>query len=280
MPELPEVETVRRALEGGILGRRFARVELRRKDLRFPFPKGLAAALTGRRVVGVGRRAKYVLVNLDDGQVLVVHLGMSGRLRLTPPAEAPRLPPPGPHDHAIFVFDDGTDVRFNDARRFGSIDLVRQDRMAAYGAFRRLGPEPLGPDFDGPTLAARLRGKKTAIKAALLDQRVVAGLGNIYVCEALFQAAISPRRQAGTVAGERARRLAEAIRRVLDEAIAAGGSTLRDHISPNGEIGYFQHRFAVYDRAGRQCPGCTCGGAVVRLVQGGRSTFYCPARQR
>lgn len=280
MPELPEVETVRRGLIPAVEGRRFARVEARRPDLRIPLPIGLPQALTGRRVEHIGRRAKYLLFGLDDGWTLILHLGMSGRLYIHPGAP----PPAGPHDHLEFGFEGGTAVVFNDARRFGMVALCPSEELDAHPFFAALGPEPLSNAFNGPALAAALDGKRTPIKAALLDQRVVSGLGNIYVCEALFQAGISPRRLARTIQGARAERLAAAIKAVLDDAIAAGGSSLRDYVQPSGELGYFQHRWAVYGREGSACAGCDCDlavtGGVRRIVQSNRSTFYCPRRQR
>lgn len=281
MPELPEVETVRSGLAGRLEGRVLARVEVRRHDLRRPFPPDMARRLTGRRVLTVGRRAKYLLVRLDDGQVLVIHLGMSGRMIIGAAADALPL---DRHDHVVLATDDGAEVRFNDARRFGLMDLVDERDLESHPLFAGLGPEPLGNGFDPHTLSDALAGRATPIKAALLDQRTVAGLGNIYVSEALFHAGISPLRQAASVAGKRAERLVPAIRAVLTEAIAAGGSSLRDYVQASGELGYFQHRFAVYDREGSACPGCTCDpaatGGIVRIVQANRSTYYCPRRQR
>ncbi len=273
MPELPEVETVCRGLAACLEGRRLVSVRQRRADLRFPLPRRFAARLTGRRVSRIGRRGKYILVYLDDGNVLLCHLGMSGRMLVGDGAIEP-------HDHVIVETDDGTTVRFNDARRFGAMDLVAAASLDRHKLLRGLGPEPLGPGFDGPLLARRLEGKRTAIKSALLDQRVVAGLGNIYACEALFRAGLSPRRLARSVQGERAKRLAAAIRRVLGAAIAAGGSSMRDYVRPDGELGYFQHQWAVYDREGERCPGCTCRAGIRRIVQSGRSTYYCSLRQR
>lgn len=277
MPELPEVETVRRGLEPVLEGSRLVRVLARRPDLRFPLPKDFQARLEGRRVTGIGRRAKYLLVALDGPDVLMIHLGMSGRIRIHqgPP------PPPEPHDHVDFATDAGATIRFHDPRRFGFMDLIAAERLFAHPLLANLGPEPLDNAFDGPGLAARLKGKKTSIKAALMDQRVVAGLGNIYVSESLFRAGISPKRTAATVQGGRADKLAQAIRDVLNDAIAAGGSSLRDHRQPSGELGYFQHRFAVYGRDGEACPGCTCRKRTIHLiVQGGRATYFCPTRQR
>jgi len=285
MPELPEVETVRLGLSPVLEGHRLAWVEVRRGDLRIPFPERFAARLEGRRVARLARRAKYILVHFTDGgEVLLIHLGMSGRMVVAGPglANAPREV--SPHDHVVIETDAGARVVFNDARRFGLMTLIAPDAVAAHPLLAGLGPEPLDDTFTGRALAARLKGRATSIKAALLDQRNVAGLGNIYVCEALFRAGLSPRRRAGTVQGGRAERLVAAIKQVLADAIAAGGSTLRDHRRPDGELGYFQHRFSVYDREGQPCPGCVCEvtrtGGIRRIVQGARSTFYCALRQR
>jgi formamidopyrimidine-DNA glycosylase len=277
MPELPEVETVVRGLAQALTGKRLERLELARKDLRSAIPVGLAHRLEGRRIERFSRRAKYILMHMEGGGVLIVHLGMSGRLVIALPGKAP---PREKHDHAVFRFEDGTELRFNDARRFGLLDYADEAQLADHPRFRELGPEPLGNEFNGPTLAQALKGKKTSIKAALLDQRVVAGLGNIYVCEALYGAGLSPRRLAGTVQGERAERLAIAIRDVLTRAVAAGGSSLRDYVQTSGELGYFQHHWAVYGKEGERCPDCDCGNAIRRIVQSGRSTFYCAKRQR
>jgi formamidopyrimidine-DNA glycosylase len=280
MPELPEVETVRRGLMPVLAGRRLARVDVRRPDLRFPLPEALARRLAGRRIEDIERRAKFLRLRLDSDEVLILHLGMSGRL-LVAPAEAPAL---DRHDHVIFETEEGVQVRFHDPRRFGFIDLVAAADVAAYPAFANLGPEPLGPEFTGAYLSRHLRGREAPLKAAILDQRVVAGMGNIYASESLFRARLSPKRRAGTVTGVRSNRLAEAIRSVLAEAIAAGGATLRDHRQPSGELGYFQHHFAVYGREGESCPQCltTADRRVVirRVVQSGRSTFYCARCQR
>ena len=265
---------MRRGLAARLTGRRIARVTVRRADLRRPLPPDLAEALRGRVVEGFGRRGKYLLMRLDAGGVLIAHLGMSGRFSV---GDAPSG---GAHEHVVFHFDDGAVLGYTDHRRFGLMDLAEAARLEEHPLLGSMGPEPLSAEFDGPALALRLRGKDTPIKAALLDQRVVAGLGNIYVCEALFHAGLSPRRRAGSVQGRRAARLARAIRNVLEEAIAAGGSSLRDYVQASGELGYFQHRFAVYDRAGLPCPGCDCAAAVRRIVQSGRSTFYCAKRQR
>jgi formamidopyrimidine-DNA glycosylase len=277
MPELPEVETVCRGLRPVLEGHRLVRVILRRPDLRFPLPDGFGQRLTGRRVSAVGRRAKFMLFTLDDGWVAIGHLGMSGRMRIH---DKGPLPPEEPHDHVIFETDAGAVIRFNDPRRFGFFDLVEAADLAGCRWFAGFGPEPLDDAFDGPALAGRLAGKATPLKAALLDQRVVAGLGNIYVSEALFMAGLSPRRKAGTVGPARAERLVGAIKAVLQRAIAAGGSSLRDHRQPNGELGYFQHDFQVYDREGEPCPRCGPAHPVKRMVQSGRSTFFCSHCQR
>ena len=281
MPELPEVETVRRGLATVLEGRRLVRVEQRRADLRIPLPANFARRLEGRTVVRMERRAKYILARLDDGNVWLIHLGMSGRMVIDAGSGAS---PPGPHDHVIIETDEGKTIRYHDARRFGLMTLCPQSGLASHPLLKDLGPEPLGNEFNGPVLASALEGKRTPIKSALLDQKVVAGMGNIYASESLFHAGISPRRQAYTVKGARAERLVAAIRRVLSEAIAAGGSSLRDHVRPDGELGYFQHSFAVYRRTGEPCPGCDCDvartGGVRRITQSGRSTFYCAKRQR
>ncbi len=280
MPELPEVETVVRGLRPHLEGRRLVRVEQRRAGLRIPFPENFVQRLEGRRVDRIRRRAKYILMHLDDGQVLLCHLGMSGRMTIGKGAGTP----PDKHDHVILTTDEGQELRFNDARRFGLMVLVSEAGLDAHPLLANLGPEPLGNDFNGPELARRLAGKRSPIKAALMDQRVVAGLGNIYVCESLFLAGISPRRKAYTVQGGRAERLVRAVRDVLGRAIDAGGSSLRDYVQASGELGYFQHSWAVYGRAGARCPGCTCDpaatGGIRRMVQSNRSTFYCATRQR
>ena len=268
MPELPEVETTVRGLAHVLDGRRIVAVEARRPDLRRALPKDLGQRLTGARVTGLRRRAKYGLIDTDRGDTLIFHLGMSGRWRIDP-AEIDK------HDHFLIVTDDGHRLALNDARRFGSLDLERSDMIDAWPAIAALGPEPLGLEVGD--LMRRLAGRKAAIKLLLLDQRIVAGLGNIYVCEALFRAGIHPGRAGGSVSRARLKRLVPAIREVLEEAIAAGGSSLRDFAGPDGELGYFSKSFAVYGREGEPC---ACGGAVRRIVQGGRSTFYCPRCQR
>ena len=281
MPELPEVETVRKGLEDVLLGERIRRAELMRKDLRRPFPRSFAGRLEGRRVKKVGRRGKYILAELDDGNSLVMHLGMSGSFRIEGGAAAPR-----PHDHVVFHIDAGKRIVFNDPRRFGSMDIVPTARLGSTPPFDQLGIEPLGPDLTAEWLAGRLRDKATPIKAALLDQRVIAGLGNIYVCEALWRARISPLRLASSLADRRSRptaackRLPDAITKVLEAAIASGGSSLRNHLQTDGSMGTFQHRFNVYGKDGERCPRRGCGGTIRRIVQAGRSTFYCPKCQR
>jgi formamidopyrimidine-DNA glycosylase len=274
MPELPEVETVRRGLALRMTGRRIVRAELRRPDLRRPFPPELAERLAGAAIGALGRRGKYILIELDCDGLLLLHLGMSGRITAGAAAG-----PGARHDHVVLTLDDGTIVTFNDPRRFGLLDYTRRSEAARHPLLVGLGPEPLGPDFTGNYLAGRLAGKMTPIKSALLDQGVVAGLGNIYVCEALFRARLSPRRLAGTIGGGRAGRLVAAIRTVLEEAIEAGGSSLRDYVQANGELGYFQHHWAVYGREGKPCPGCNCSAGVRRIIQSGRSTFFCAKRQ-
>lgn len=277
MPELPEVETTVRGLERVLDGRRIERVEMRRADLRRPFPQDLGQRLTGATVTGLSRRAKYGLIATDRGDTMIFHLGMSGHWRIDP-VEL------GPHDH-LLIETEATDgergrvVALNDQRRFGSVDLVASADLAEWPTFKALGPEPLGGAIDGKWLKARLAGRQAAIKLMLLDQRIVAGLGNIYVCEALFRARINPRKAAGRVSRVRLDALAAAIPAVLEEAIAAGGSSLRDFAAPDGELGYFSKTFDVYGREGEPCRG-GCPGVVKRIVQGGRSTFYCPACQR
>ncbi|MCB5174920.1 MULTISPECIES: bifunctional DNA-formamidopyrimidine glycosylase/DNA-(apurinic or apyrimidinic site) lyase [Microvirga] len=293
MPELPEVETVRRGLEPAMVGARFTKVAQRRPDLRFPFPERFAERLEGQEVTALGRRAKYLLADLSSGEVLVMHLGMSGRFLVTKGGET-AMPGEfhhehgslGAHDHVVFGFTNGATVTYNDARRFGFMDLVPRSGIETSRHFKDMGIEPLGNELSGEAIARLFKGKRTPLKAALLDQRLIAGLGNIYVCEALFRTGLHPEAPAGslaTAAGEpteKAHRLAGIIRDVLAEAVEAGGSTLRDHAQVDGSLGYFQHSFRVYDREGEPCvtPGCT--GTVGRLVQSGRSTFYCPECQK
>jgi formamidopyrimidine-DNA glycosylase len=267
MPELPEVETTVRGLARVLQGRRIARVEARRADLRHAFPQDLGQRLTGARVTALGRRAKYGLIHTDRDDTMIFHLGMSGSWRI----DHARLEK---HDHLLLETDEGKRLALNDPRRFGSVDLVRTGELDDWPPFKALGPEPF--ELDARELRHRLDGRTAAIKLLLLDQRMVAGLGNIYVCEALYRAGIHPGRASGSVSPDRLKRLVTAIRDVLAEAIEAGGSTLRDFVSPDGELGYFSKAFAVYDREGEPCG---CGGTVKRIVQGGRSTFYCPRCQ-
>lgn len=269
MPELPEVETTVRGLRKVLDGRRIVRVEARRGDLRRAFPEDLGQRLTGARVTGLGRRAKYGLIDTDRGDTLVFHLGMSGHWRVDP-AEI------GKHDHLLLETDEGRRLALNDARRFGSVDLVPSQELDQWPAFRTLGPEPTN-DVTGGWLRQKFSGRSAPVKAMLMDQRIIAGLGNIYACEALYRARIDPRKPAGKVSRAKLEALAAAIPAVLGEAIAAGGSSLRDFISPDGELGYFAKDFAVYDREGEPCG---CGGTVRRIVQGGRSTFFCAKCQR
>lgn len=293
MPELPEVETVRRGLAPVMEGRRIERVEARRPDLRFPFPERFAERLAGRRVEALGRRAKYLLADLDDGEVLVMHLGMSGSFRVllpdsetTPGAFHHPRSKAAAHDHVAFSLSGGATVTYNDPRRFGFMALIPRAGLAAHPLFRHVGVEPLGNTLDGTLLAKLFAGKQTSLKAALLDQRLIAGLGNIYVCEALHRARLSPQRIAGAIGRRdggpttRAESLASAIRETLEDAIKAGGSTLRDFAHADGGLGYFQHSFQVYDREDEPCPTPGCRGVVRRIVQTGRSTFFCPECQK
>jgi formamidopyrimidine-DNA glycosylase len=299
MPELPEVETVRRGLQPVMEGAKIVHAEARRKDLRFPFQKDFVARLNGQTVTGLGRRAKYLLADLASGDVLLMHLGMSGSFRVV--ADGGTAAPgkfhhprneDRAHDHVVFHMSSGAMVVFNDPRRFGYMKIFSRDRIDDEPLLQGLGPEPLGNEFDAAMLARACADKKTSLKAALLDQRVVAGLGNIYVCEALFRAHLSPRRLAATLATKKtkgtpggeptdhAKRLVAAIHAVLNQAIKAGGSSLRDHRQTSGELGYFQHSFQVYDREGEKCQSPGCGGIVKRFTQNGRSTFWCPKCQK
>ncbi len=309
MPELPEVETVRRGLEPVLRGRVLAHVEQRRPDLRWPLPARFAARLTGRRVEAVGRRSKWLLIGLDQDETWMVHLGMSGRVLVAggaPPS--PALPPAGEggaggegdaggagvvlgdyvhaagkdakHDHVVVTTDRGATITYNDARRFGAMDLWPTAELAAHPHLAGLGPEPLGNEFNGAALAVAFTGRQSPVKAVLMDQRTVAGLGNIYVCEALHRAGIHPGRIAATISRPRVERLAAEVRATLIDAIAAGGSSLRDYRHTDGELGYFQHAFRVYDREGAACQTPGCPGTVRRIVQSGRSTFYCSRCQR
>jgi len=293
MPELPEVETVRRGLAPAMEDARFVRVEARRLDLRWPLPKNFVQALEGRTVTSLSRRAKYLLAELSSGEVLLMHLGMSGSFRVHRNGEAVlgdaryfEQAKDEKHDHIVFHMSSGARIAFNDPRRFGCMKLIRREKLDQEPLLRALGPEPLGNAFDAAMLAMACKGKKTSLKAALSDQKVVAGLGNIYVCEALHRARLSPKRMASTIATKsgapnaRAEKLVDAIKTVLNNAIAAGGSSLRDHRRTSGELGMFQHNFRVYDREGEPCPVPGCKGTIKRIVQTGRSTFFCPVCQK
>ncbi|WPO42416.1 bifunctional DNA-formamidopyrimidine glycosylase/DNA-(apurinic or apyrimidinic site) lyase [Tardiphaga sp. 42S5] len=293
MPELPEVETVRRGLQPAMEGSKITRLDLRRKDLRFPFQPDFAGRLQGRVITSLGRRAKYLLADLDSGDVLLMHLGMSGSFRVVsdennvmPGAFHHPRSDERAHDHVVFHMSSGLSVIYNDPRRFGFMKIFARSEIENEPFLKDIGPEPLGNAFDAAMLAGATAGKKTSLKAALLDQRVVAGLGNIYVCEALFRSHLSPRRLAATLATKKgeptdhSRRLVTAIHEVLNQAIKAGGSSLRDHRQTDGELGYFQHSFQVYDREGEPCQTDGCSGIVKRFVQNGRSTFWCPKCQR
>jgi formamidopyrimidine-DNA glycosylase len=293
MPELPEVETVRRGLQPAMEGAKIVKAEVRRKDLRFPFQKDFVRRLESQTVTGLGRRAKYLMADLSSGDVLLMHLGMSGSFRVVNddnghmpgqfhhPRNEDRA-----HDHVVFHMSSGAAIVFNDPRRFGYMKVIARGGIEEEPLLKGLGPEPLGNEFGADLLARSCANKKTSLKAALLDQRVVAGLGNIYVCEALFRAHLSPRRLAATLATKKgettdhARHLVEAIHAVLNQAIKAGGSSLRDHRQTSGELGYFQHAFQVYDREGEKCQSKGCGGIVRRFTQNGRSTFWCPKCQK
>ncbi len=293
MPELPEVETVRRGLQPAMEGAKIVTAELRRKDLRFPFQKDFSARLQGRTVTGLGRRAKYLMADLSSGDVLLMHLGMSGSFRVvsdggnkTPGKFHHPRGEQRAHDHVVFHMSSGATVVFNDPRRFGYMKIFPRSKIDDEPLLQGLGPEPLGNEFDAKMLARACHNKKTSLKAALLDQRVVAGLGNIYVCEALYRAHLSPRRLAATLSTkkgtptEHATRLVDAIHAVLNQAIKAGGSSLRDHRQTSGELGHFQHSFQVYGREGKKCATSGCGRVVRRFTQNGRSTFWCPKCQK
>ncbi len=285
MPELPEVETVRRGLAPHLEGARLSKVEQRRPDLRFPLPERFVQRLEGATVEALERRAKYLLARLDTGETLVVHLGMTGRFMVDGPdpskpgrfhREAGEDPK---HTHVVFETEGGARLAFNDARRFGFMDLIATGDLAAHPWFAGMGPEPLGNGFNDTVLAKAFAGRKQNVKVTLLDQKVVAGLGNIYVCEALHRSHIHPERRAGSIKPKELSRLVAAIRAVLEDAIRAGGSTLRDYRHTDGELGYFQHDFRVYDREDDPCPTASCPGVIKRIVQAGRSTFFCPVCQ-
>jgi len=285
MPELPEVETVRRGLAPALVGRRIKRAQTKRADLRFPFPKRFAVRLSGRRVDALERRAKYLLAHLDDGNVWITHLGMTGRWSVIGAKKQPgdfyyAEPTDPTHTHVVIEMEDGARLEFNDPRRFGYMDLISESELATHPFFEAMGPEPLGNEFHLPYLKRAFANKKAPVKAALLDQRVIAGLGNIYVVEILHRSGIAPSKAAGRIGGRRLERLFHAIRAVLEEAIEAGGSTLSDYAAVDGAQGGFQHRFRVYDREGEKCSTKTCAGTIKRAVHSGRSTFWCPKCQR
>ena len=283
MPELPEVETVRRGLAPVMEGAVIAQADVNRPDLRWPFPEKMAERLTGRRALGLRRRSKYILVDLDSRESLLIHLGMSGRMLISGHTVGDfhhAHPAPAKHDHVVLHLDSGVRITFNDARRFGAMDLMQTDAQDDHWLIRDLGPEPLSNSFSDSYLIERLSNRNTPIKSALLDQRIVSGLGNIYVCEVLFRAGIHPKRKAGQIAAKRVAGLVPIIRAVLEEAIAAGGSSLKDYRQADGELGYFQHGFQVYDRESEPCVNPDCTKHIARIVQSGRSSFFCPQCQR
>ena len=283
MPELPEVETVRRGLAPVMEGILIKSADVNRPDLRWPFPEHMAERLSGKRVLQLRRRSKYILGDLDSGETLLIHLGMSGRMTISGHTVGEfYLPHPTPakHDHVVFHMENGARITFNDARRFGAMDLMITGQEADFWLIKDLGPEPLGNHFDEDYLLERLKGRNTPIKSALLDQRIVSGLGNIYVCEVLFRAGIHPARKAGQLSTKRVASLVPLIRTVLAEAIEAGGSSLKNYRQADGELGYFQHRFAVYDQEGNPCSTPLCKKKITRIVQSGRSSFFCPQCQR
>lgn len=284
MPELPEVETVRRGLEPVMTGRVLERLDLRRGGLRTPFSEDMKDSVEGRKILALTRRAKYILIHFDgsnDGRVLAVHLGMSGQMMIVPKIDKYEMKT---HDHVVFYLSGGSAVVFNDARRFGTMFVSNEDEIGQHPALKGLGPEPLEKTFTGAVLKSALTDKKVAIKIALLDQKIVAGIGNIYACEALFDAGIDPRKPAGKISAVKCEVLVKAIRHVLNRSIKAGGSTLKDYRHADGNLGYFQHSFLVYDREGEPCPRCREGGKKAHIIkrfnQGGRSTFYCPGCQK
>jgi len=286
LPELPEVETVRRGLEPVLAGARLVRVRANRPDLRFPLPDGFVQRLTGARILRLDRRAKYILAPLDRGDTLVMHLGMTGRFEIAAPEGAVRpgdfarqVTPDDKHAHVVFETEDGATITYYDPRRFGFMDLIPTEGIERHPWFATLGPEPLGDGFDAATLEKAFENRKQGPKTLLLDQRTVAGLGNIYVCEALHRAHISPFKPSGGVDRKRLPALATAIKAVLAEAVEVGGSTLKDFAAADGALGYFQHRFRVYDREGEPCPTANCKGVIARQAQAGRSTFFCPICQ-
>ena len=282
MPELPEVETVRAGIDPVMTGARITKADVRRPDLRWAFPKRMSERLTGARVIALRRRSKYILADLSTGETLIIHLGMSGRILISGDVLGRfhhNHPAPEKHDHVVFDMDNGARITFNDPRRFGAMDLGETAKLEDHWLIKGIGPEPLGNAFDEDYLIKQLKTRNSPIKSVLLDQKLVAGLGNIYVCEVLHRTGISPKRKASRIASKRAATLVPAIRTVLTEAIAAGGSSLRDYKQADGELGYFQHTFRVYDREGAPCPTLGCNSLIKRIVQSGRSSFYCPSCQ-
>ncbi|MDB4078060.1 bifunctional DNA-formamidopyrimidine glycosylase/DNA-(apurinic or apyrimidinic site) lyase [Amylibacter sp.] len=289
MPELPEVETVLRGLEPVMVGQKIRNAEIRRPDLRWPFPKNMSERLTGVTILRFHRRSKYILCDLNSGETLLIHLGMSGRMTISNVKNGTedllanfhyRHPLPAKHDHVILDMMDGTRISFNDTRRFGAMDLIETNNLFNHKLIKSLGPEPLGNEFNSPYLHSKLKDKTTPIKSALLDQRIVSGLGNIYVCESLWRAGINPKRLSGKVSRKKIDLLVPIIRDVLREAISAGGSSLKDHRQTNGDLGYFQHSFAVYGREGKKCNSANCSELVKRIIQSSRSSFYCAKCQK
>lgn len=289
MPELPEVETVLRGLEPVMVGQKISNAEIRRPDLRWPFPENMSDRLIGITILKLHRRSKYILCDLNSGETLLIHLGMSGRMTISHSVNGAKdllakfkykHPLPAKHDHVILDMIDGTRISFNDTRRFGAMDLIETKKLFDHKLIKLLGPEPLGNEFNAPYLHSKLKGKTASIKSAMLDQRIVSGLGNIYVCESLWRAGINPKRLSGKVSRKKIDVLVPIIRDVLREAISAGGSSLRDHRQANGDLGYFQHSFAVYGREGKKCSSANCSELVKRIVQSGRSSFYCAKCQK
>jgi len=276
MPELPEVETVAKGLEQAILNDSFAKITLRRENLRYAFPEHFAEIMCGKRITHIGRRAKYLLIKLEDETVMIGHLGMSGSFRIDRSLGIT----PDKHDHVIFETVGGITLRYHDPRRFGFMLLSTEGELENHPHISKIGPEPLGNAFNGPILSHALKNRKGPIKTALLDQSVVAGIGNIYACEALFKSQISPTRVSNTIKGKQVDRLSNAVREVLEDAIASGGSTLRNYSNTDGELGYFQHKFKVYGKEGEPCPTPKCDGPIKRITQSGRSTFFCERCQR
>ena len=289
MPELPEVETVMRGLEPVMMGQKIRYADIRRPDLRWPFPENMSQRLTGTTITGLHRRSKYILCDLDSGETLLIHLGMSGRMTISHAEKESedllgnfqyKPSTPAKHDHVILDMIDGARISFNDARRFGAMDLIETQKLFDHKLIKSLGPEPLGNKFNTLYLHSELKGKSASIKAALLDQRIVSGLGNIYVCESLWRAGINPKRLSGKISRKKIDVLIPIIRDVLQEAISAGGSSLKDHRQTNGDLGYFQHSFAVYGREGKKCNSPDCSELIKRIVQSGRSSFYCAKCQK